>query len=855
MILRWQLSAIAILAVSAVAAPACSGPVPDGPHERVARATEPLQQGVGPSSNEPTLVINPINPYNIAISTGGAFSLSTDYGASFNNYSFAEPPGTGENNSGDAVLTFDSRGHLFGVHVSLLPSGLGDLIVNEINPLTGQILNTYNATSYLHTSVHDSTLHDVDKPWFVADHYANSLYKDRLYLAWGESAVWHAAYSADHGVTWHFVNVFDVPSGSGAFGTPCPNAPPGSSNASPGRISLPSEANAYGVNIGVSFNGNVYMAYNAQNCGTNTDGQPNGTSGSVVLLRSADGGQDFNWRTIPFGKGAADIPFDPGTIRTIPHNHTFTAGSAIPYVVPDTTIAQNIYVVAADDENNGGVANIHVFMVRSADFGQTFTSPYIVDKGGFGTSLFPTAAMDDRSGCLAVMWLNNASAVPSAPPNASDYKLDLVMRSSMDHGVTFSPQISISDAPLDPDLNAGTRGVAGTDFRIGEYNGLSVVNGVAYAAWTGNDPSSQNQRIQYDSASACGVPSEPPVQANVAAAQQDANTTTVLTAGNDGAVWDRWVVQSGIFQGPSAKTPTGTVAPGAQIALQQNGASELDAFFVDTQGRVREMTETNNAWTLVSTPLTAAGSLASGARLATGLVNGNIRLVAYVDRTGALGGVFSVNGGAWQQGTLTGSNFAANGSPVAMGNQDSTQLDVFVIGTNGALEAMWYNGGWFGPIALSATNVAPVANIATAMQGTSQLDVFFVGSNGAVQGAWVTKTLGIWGAWNAPVNLTQTQYAPPGAGIAPAIMPSGNELDVFFVDNSGALSDVWVAIPGAQPWAGPLPLSPKDYSSPGDGLATAPQFGNQLDVFVAGKAGVIATATNGNGFSPMAPLP
>jgi hypothetical protein len=92
--------------------------------------------------------------------------------------------------------------------------------------------------------------------------------------------------------------------------------------------------------------------------------------------------------------------------------------------------------------------------------------------------------------------------------------------------------------------------------------------------------------------------------------------------------------------------------------------------------------------------------------------------------------------------------------------------------------------------------------------------------------------------------------------LPPVQASPSSRLDVFFVNNSGALAAVWVATPGPQQWQGPAALSPVDYASPGDGVAAASQYGNnQLDLFAAGKAGVIVTAAIGNGWSPTIPLP
>jgi hypothetical protein len=167
------------------------------------------------------------------------------------------------------------------------------------------------------------------------------------------------------------------------------------------------------------------------------------------------------------------------------------------------------------------------------------------------------------------------------------------------------------------------------------------------------------------------------------------------------------------------------------------------------------------------------------------------------------------------------------------------QTDVFSVAPDGAVQVRWVTGGgaWNGPLAISAPGlVPPAARLAASNQFglPDRTDVFVVGTNGAVQVLWVDGG----GAWNGPLGISPTGLAPPGAGLAASSqfgLPI--QTDVFVVDNTGATDVVWVE--GAGAWNGPLGISPTGLAPPGAGLAASSQFGLpiQTDVFVVDNTG------------------
>jgi hypothetical protein len=71
-------------------------------------------------------------------------------------------------------------------------------------------------------------------------------------------------------------------------------------------------------------------------------------------------------------------------------------------------------------------------------------------------------------------------------------------------GLSFSNDFRFNDAVFDPQLGAPNfQGDNPPTFRIGEYNGIAAVNGIAYVTWTGN--SGGGQRVLFDLFSILGA--------------------------------------------------------------------------------------------------------------------------------------------------------------------------------------------------------------------------------------------------------------------------------------------------------------------------------------------------------------
>ena len=431
----------------------------------------------GTPLNEPALAVNPLDPLNVI--EAGLFELrvSIDGGLTFSAATPAPVP-AGFGQAGDPSVAFDSQGRLFWTYLGSAGANDLDVFISQVNPLTGAVLAGYpvNVTAgagFPGTSPNNNN----DKEWLAADRFIGSPFQDRLQVVWtnftpGGTQV-QATFSTNQGLTW-----------SPAL-----------------TLSAAGEGFVWPTHNAVAANGDVYVSYHSQP--NFSGGAPDGVSGQVFVLRSTDGGVSYPQKNTAFGPGNADITFNvqtAGTARTLPQSASWMQGAAQAWVLPNPLNANEVFVVAGDDPtntNNGaGFDDTAVFIVRSLNQGVNWsTTPAQIDSGpAQSIQFFPTAAIDDDTGAIAVTWYDSRNGATNA---AGNFLLDLFITSSSDGGVTFLPEAQLNDAAFDPDLGAPAR-FAGPPptLRIGEYNGVAVDNFLAHAVWTGN--TTTGQQILYD---------------------------------------------------------------------------------------------------------------------------------------------------------------------------------------------------------------------------------------------------------------------------------------------------------------------------------------------------------------------
>jgi hypothetical protein len=417
---------------------------------------------VGLSGNEPALAINPLNPNNVIVAQYNnavqTMRISLDGGVTFPISRNGVLPAGQTGFDGDDSLAFDAQGRLFWTY--LTTPGPIDVVSLQVNPSTGaQIGNAaFVATGNL------------DKEWLAADKNPSSPFANNLYSIWNDfnqtNAPLRFSRSTNQGASWTI-------------------------NA--GNISGANEGFTWPSEVDVAPNGDVWVAWH-----TNTGG----TNGGIRMRHSTDGGQTFGSEITPFpdGTAATTTNSSTGVTNKITGLHVWLQGSMQPRVVFDPVRPANIYVVAVNDPDTFDPTNdpSDIVLARSTDNGGSWTRSTI-SQGRYGDSEFMPAAGIDANGNLAVTFYTNArhQVLADTSLGGMHYLLDLFATTSTDGGLTFTAPGRINDAssPLDPQLGAPDR-FGNFTFRIGEYNGLAVANGTAYADWTGN--TATGQQIFFD---------------------------------------------------------------------------------------------------------------------------------------------------------------------------------------------------------------------------------------------------------------------------------------------------------------------------------------------------------------------
>jgi hypothetical protein len=429
---------------------------------------------------EPTIAVDPNNPLHIAAATGGQLRVSANGGLSFQPATNAIFPAN-FGNCGDDSLAYDSQGRLFWTYLGCLGGSNADVFIQQVNPLNGfTIAGPVNISAAIGSPA--GPAHFNDKDWLAADATAGSKFQDRLYVVWTDlnssSGTIRTAFSSNQGTNWS------------ASAIPAPG----------------SEGFLWPTHNTVAPNGDVFLSYHSQPTLNSGGGprNPNGTSGQVFVLRSANGGTNYTQKTAAYTSGQADITWNvQGDAGALAGADFWIQGASQAWLLADPNTPGRIYCVANDDPDNahGSGDDAAVFIVISTNSGVNWSVPRRIDDGPSNTfQVMPTAAIDAKSGCIAVHYYDNRRGFTNS---SGRFLLDVFAQNSQDGGITFGPAFRVSDAPFDPDLNntacrwgptntgcqnPGPTGTTNRTLRIGEYNGIAIGGGVTFAVWTGNSP-------------------------------------------------------------------------------------------------------------------------------------------------------------------------------------------------------------------------------------------------------------------------------------------------------------------------------------------------------------------------------
>jgi len=388
---------------------------------------------LGTDFGEPYIATNPRDPLNsvCAFNINNLYYTLDGYNWTKNNPTFA-----GFTVIGDPVMAYDSLGTCYYAQLYQNGATYGITVIKSTN----------KGVSWVNpTSVYSTTVGLSDKEWITADQTAGP-YSNYVYVGWRQfgSTGMRFSRSTDLGSTWSAPQTFQ--GGQGAYVAVGPN--------------------------GNTQGGSVYFAAT--------------TGGGMYINRSTDGGATFSPQVI------AAVINPPGiscagryTVKNCIRNNEF------PRMAADnsfTSTRGNVYVVFA--ANPVGPDNADIFIIRSTDYGITWTSPQRVNDDATTTDQWlPSVSVDNRTGKVFVCWYD------SRIDAASNIQTKLYAAVSSNGGTSFQSNESVSDVNFNP--NSMAVGQPGGENYIGDYIGNSAIGSTSYNVWMDARNSNMGSYVGY----------------------------------------------------------------------------------------------------------------------------------------------------------------------------------------------------------------------------------------------------------------------------------------------------------------------------------------------------------------------
>ncbi|HBG72007.1 MAG: glycosyl hydrolase [Bacteroidetes bacterium GWF2_43_63] len=375
--------------------------------------------GATNAPEEPTIIINPKNTQELVAGANlDNYYISQDGGITWTHGILTSSHGVW----GDPVVICDTAGAFYFFHLSNPASG------NWIDRIVCQKLDSLNGSWNDGTYAGLNGTKAQDKQWAVVDRKTNT-----IYMTWTQFDEYGSGLSTDSttilfskstdgGQTWDSAIRINKVAGD------C----------------IDSDNTVEGAVPAVGPNGEVYVSWAG----------PEG----LVFDRSSDGGAtwlDEDIFAAPMGGGWDYMV--PGIQRA----------NGLPVTVCDTSQGPyrgTIYINWSDQTN--GSSNTDVWLVKSTDGGDTWTTPLRVNNDTTATQQFFTwVTIDQVTGYLWFIWYDRR--------NYTDNRTDVFMACSKDGGQTFE-NFKVSDSPFTPTSSVF----------FGDYTNITAHNNVVRPIWT-----------------------------------------------------------------------------------------------------------------------------------------------------------------------------------------------------------------------------------------------------------------------------------------------------------------------------------------------------------------------------------
>lgn len=269
-----------------------------------------------------------------------------------------------------------------------------------------------------------------------------------------------------------------------------------------------------------------------------------------------------------------------------------------------------------------------------------------------------------------------------------------------------------------------------------------------------------------------------------------------------------WKSQNGRWQAPRALSGPGFGMPGAPVAaVWQPVRHEMLVFAIDGGGKLNMAWNKDLNWQKAA-PQTISGFGVPGSQITAVYQPENEHVEVFAaGPNGAINVFWKAYDEKWTTAELAPPGTAPPGAALSGVYQAlHAHLEVFFIGADGSYNTMWRGAGddLWRVAKVSGPGFAPSgAPVSAALQSlNTQIEVFAVGGNGAINDAWKAGDTN----WNAPFAAAPPNAAPTGAPVQAVYYPKAQQLEVFW---QGADGTIWGAWKSSQDgvWRPPFPLT------------------------------------------------
>ncbi|MCA9873360.1 MAG: hypothetical protein KC441_06885 [Anaerolineales bacterium] len=341
------------------------------------------------------------------------------------------------------------------------------------------------------------------------------------------------------------------------------------------------------------------------------------------------------------------------------------------------------------------------------------------------------------------------------------------------------------------------------------------------------------------------------------ASQQAANYVVARTAthldlfwcgadGNIGTTWWDSDANEGKWNTPFAIAHPNAAVPRIVKAVART-PNHLDVFWIAPDGAVVsnwwDAALNNGQW---NNPFVVAPAQSASPGAVTAVARTPDHLdVFWIAPDGTVGSTWwnaAVNNGQWNTPFAISPPQSARPGAVTSVARASDHLDVFWIGTDGAVGSNWWDaalndGRWNTPFAISPPQSAQPGAIAVVARTPDHLDVFWVGADGAIGTNWWNVHVNN-AQWNTPYAVTESNMARKGA--ITAVARSSMQLDIFWIGHDGAVwSAWWHALMNEGKWSKPFIIAPAGSAHPLSAISAIACQSDHLDVFWSGQDGAV----------------